>query len=344
MFDSITAKPAALIISHELPERQMLVDKLEEQGFYVFMADNGQVGIEMWAEKMKVIRMVVTDLEMVPIDGLEVIQTIRDQEEVATYIVALTAGAAEFSPVQSFPHEGADAWVQKPLDADKLDALLHSVRMQLRLFDHSDLLAGLAELAAERGGETPGHLQRTKRYCFILANDLRCQCPDLGLTEQQVHDIAEVSVLHDIGKIGLPDGLLTKRGRYSPKEYEIIKDHTIIGGNVLKKLYQRSGSVFVLMGYEIAMSHHEKWSGDGYPRGLQGVDIPLAGRIMAFADVYDALLSRRPYKDPLSLYHAEHAIREGKGSHFDPLVVESYERNREYFVEVHTSFKENDQS
>ncbi|MBU1566457.1 MAG: response regulator [Proteobacteria bacterium] len=339
MFDSITIKPATLIISNESTDRGLLAEKLEEQGFYVLIAENGQVGIEIWAEKMNAIRIVITDLAMVPVDGLEVIKTIRDQQELSTYIVALTAEGVGMQQ-QNLLHDGPDAWMQKPVQVDQLEALLHSAKLQLRLNDCSDLLAGLAELAAERGGETVGHLQRTKRYCFVIADDLCGQCPALGLTERQVQDIAEISVLHDIGKIGLPDGLLTKRGRYSPKEYEIIKDHTIIGGNLLKKLYQRSGSVYILMGHEMAMTHHEKWAGGGYPLGLQGEEIPLAGRIMAFADVYDALLSRRPYKDPLSLYHAEHAIKEGKGSHFDPLVVESYERNRQRFVEIYNDFKD----
>jgi putative two-component system response regulator len=341
MFDSLTIKPAALIISNTPAERQLLADKLNEHGFYTITAESGQAGIEVWAEKMRAIRIVITDLEMMPVDGLEVIKTIRDQEELSTYIVAL-GGEGAGSYQQSLLHGRADAWMQKPIQIDQLEALLHSAKLQLRVYDHSDLLAGLAELAAERGGETAGHLQRTKRYCFLLADDLRRQFPALGLTERQAQEIAEISVLHDIGKIGLPDGLLTKRGRYLPKEYKIIKDHTNLGGNLLKKLYQRSGSLFILLGYEIAMTHHEKWDGSGYPRGLRGEEIPLAGRIMAFADVYDALFSRRPYKDPLSLYHAEHSINEGKGSHFDPLVVESYQRNRQLFVDIHNEFKEMD--
>ena len=339
MFESLTIKPAALIISDTPVERELLVDKLEEHGFHAILADSGQVGVEVWAEKMMAIRIVITDLEMIPVDGLEVIKIIRNQEELSTYIVALgTEGVGSYQ--QSLVHDGADAWMQKPIQIDQLDALLHSAKLQLRVYDHSDLLAGLAELAAERGGETAGHLQRTKRYCFLLADDLRRHFPALGLTEQRVQDLAELSVLHDIGNIGMPDGLLSKRGRYSPKEYEIIKDHTIIGGNFLKKMYQRSGSVFILLGYEMAMTHHEKWDGSGYPRGLRGEEIPLAGRIMAFADVYDALFSRRPYKDPLSLYHAEHSLDEGKSRHFDPLVVESYERNRQLFVDIHNDFKE----
>ncbi|MDK9705725.1 MAG: response regulator [Desulforhopalus sp.] len=342
MLHSIGLKPTALIIAGRTVYQQMLADMFAGQGFHVLFAESGQSGIEIWAEKMKAIRLVVVDLEMAEVDGSEVIKTIRIEENLATYIVALTSQATS-SHSQDIIHGEVDAWIHKPIEIDQLEALLHTAKLRLRLHDVTDLLAGLTELAAERGGETAGHLQRTKRYCYILADDLRRRCPDLGLTMERVGDIAEISVLHDIGKIGLPDGLLTKRGRYTPKEYEIIKDHTTIGGTLLRKMYQQSGSIYILLGYEIAMTHHEKWDGSGYPLGLQGENIPLSGRIMAFADAYDALLSRRPYKDPLSLYHAEHAIKEGTGRHFDPQIVESYQRNRQKFVDIHRDFQEIDQ-
>jgi putative two-component system response regulator len=342
MLHSITIKPTALIVADRAADQQLLEDTFADQGFHVLVADKGQAGIEIWAEKMKAIRFVLVDLGMATVDGLEVIRTIRIEENMATYIVALTDEATSFHP-QDIVYDEVDAWIHKPIKSDQLAALLHTAKLHLRLHDVSDVLAGLTELAAERGGETAGHLQRTKRYCYMLADDLHRHCPALGLTAERVQDVAEISVLHDIGKIGLPDGLLTKRGRYTLKEYEIIKDHTNIGGTLLRKMYQQSGSIYILLGYEIAMTHHEKWDGSGYPLGLQGENIPLPGRIMAFADAYDALLSRRPYKDPLSLYHAEHAIKEGAGRHFDPLIVESYERNRQSFVDIHRDFQEIDQ-
>ncbi len=339
MFDSTTLKPAALIITSMAADRQLLAIKLQEHGFHVLKAKDGEDGIAIWAEQMCIIRLVITDLDMSPVDGLQVAKTIRDQEVLSTYIVVVNSTGQDAAQ-QDVLCEGVDASVDRPIRVDQLDALLHSVILQLRLYDHRDMLAGLVELAAERGGETAGHLQRTKRYCFLLADDLRRNYPELGLTEGQVQDIAEISMLHDIGKIGLPDGLLTKRGRYSAKEFEIIKDHTTIGGKLLMKLYQRSGSVFILLGYEMVMTHHEKWDGSGYPRGLKGEDIPLSGRIMAFADVYDALLSHRPYKDPMTLYHAEYAISEGLGRHFDPRIVAGYGRNRQRFIEINTELQE----
>ncbi len=211
---------------------------------------------------------------------------------------------------------------------------------QLRLEDHYRLVGGLVELAAERAGETGAHLQRTKQYCAVIAEDLRIHHPELGLSEQMVEDIANLSVLHDIGKNSLPDGLLNKRGRLLAEEYETIKQHTTIGGAILKDMYNQTGSVFLLLGHDIAIAHHERWDGFGYPAGQQGEDIPLAGRIMAFADVFDALLSRRPYKDPFSLSYAEVYIKQESGKHFDPMIVESYQRVKHVFMDIHNSIQE----
>jgi putative two-component system response regulator len=311
---------------------------LQRHGFFVLTIDRVDKGLEVWSEKMIAIRLVIVELEMAPIAGEEAIKTIREQEIGETYIVTLTTETIEFQR-QEFFHHLVNAWLCEPIQDDQLEALLHSVKQQLRLNDHNSLITGLTELAAARGGETRGHLQRTRRYCYLLAEDIRKHFPALGLTEQHVQDIADVSIMHDIGKIGLPDGLLTSR-RFLPKEHAIIKDHTIIGGTMFEKLFQQSGSLYLLLAYEVALTHHERWDGAGYPHGLQEEEIPLIGRIMAFADAYDALLTGRPYKDPFSLYLAEREIQEERGKQFDPAVVASYERNREQFYRIHRAFLE----
>ena len=272
-------------------------------------------------------------------NGFDVVKTIRAQETQYTYLMILTTVDDKESLVKGL-RCGADDFVIKPVLSEELQLLIQGAMRMRRLQDTRDLVSGIAELAAERSGETYAHLKRTREYCRLLAVDLAKHHPDLGITSQFIEDIADLSVLHDIGKDGIPDGLLNKRGRCTPREYEIIKDHTTIGGNILKKLYEQPGSIYLLMGYEIAMAHHEKWDGTGYPRGLKGEKIPVAARIAGFADVYDALLSRRPYKDPFSLNHAEVYIFAEKGKHFDPRVVDSYERNREQFLAIHNSIPE----
>ena len=324
MVDTMLGKPGILVIEDEASQRTILKEKLEDQGFWVVSAENGQDGLEIWSAQMELLRIVITDIQMPLVDGFEVIKTIREQEDLFTYIMALTTLEDKEELLKGL-RLGTNDFITKPVMDEELQLRMEGALKLLRLEDHRLLVAGLAEVAAERSGESGAHLKRTKSYCAILANDLRVRVPELGLTSRVVEDIATLSVLHDIGKNGIPDGLLNKRGSISKKEYEIMKDHTVIGGNMLKDLsHQSGGSSFLLLGHEIAVAHHEKWDGSGYPFGLKGEEIPLAARIMALADVYDVMLSRRPYKDPFSLSYAEMYIEENVGSHFDPMVVESY--------------------
>lgn len=339
MPDSVQLKPSVLLIDSDDHQRMSLKQSIEEDGFYVLEAVNGQQGLEVWSENIRVIRIVITALNMTIAGGLEVIKTIRKEEQQYTYIMTLTPDSDKSSFMQCRRY-GADDFVETPVMEEELTLRMQGALRQLRLEDHYTLVGGLVELAAERAGETGVHLQRTKRYCAVIAEDLRLHHPELGLSEQMVEDIANLSVLHDIGKNSLPEGLLNKRGRLLAAEYETIKKHTTLGGAILKDMYNQTGSVFLLLGHDIAMAHHEHWDGSGYPAGLQGEDIPLAGRIMAFADVFDALLSRRPYKDPFSLSYAEVYIAQESGKHFDPMIVESYQRVRHVFLDIHNSIQE----
>lgn len=339
MPDSVLLRPAVLLIKNDSVQRGLLKKAIEDLGFYVLEAENGQVGLGLWSENIKAVRIVITALDMPVADGVEVIKTIRREERQYTYVMVLATDGSKDALMDCLSC-GADDFVNKPIVNGELKLRLQGAMRQLRLEDHCRLVGGFAELAAERAGETGAHLQRTKQYCALLAEDLRVHNPELGLTKQMVEDIANLSVLHDIGKDLLPDELLSKRGRCSAEEYEVIKEHTVIGGNILKELYQQTGSVYLLLGHDIAIAHHERWDGSGYPAGLKGEEIPLAGRIMAFADVFDALLSRRPYKDPFSLSYAEVYMREEKAKHFDPMIVESYDRVKDEIIAVHNSIQE----
>lgn len=338
MFDSLQLKPTVLIIEDEKTQRHLLHNQVEQLGFHVLTAENGRAGIETWSNTPG-IRIIITDLMMPEMDGFEVVKHIREHEEHGyTYIMILTI-ADDTQSLLTGLSLGADEFVKKPILKEELDLRLRGAMRLLRLEDHDVLVFALAQIAATRGGETVTHLQRTKKYCYLLAEDLAKHHPELGLTNQIVHDIANISVLHDIGKINMPTSLLNKKGKYREKERK-AQNHTILGGEVLKKLQEKTGSVFLRMGYDIAIAHHERWDGSGYPAGLKGLDIPLPARIMAFADVYDALLSRRSYKDAYSLDHAEQILLSLKERQFDPLVVDSYQRTREQFIAIHEAYPE----
>ena len=336
MVDGLQLAPAVLVIEDENTQRYMLQRMLERLGFKVFVAENGQEGLAVWAAARDEIRIVITDLTMPAGDGFTVLKEIRRLEKRFTYIMVLTTIDDKDALVECL-RLGADDFVNKPVVGEEVGLRMQGALRLLRLKDYHALVGALVELAAERAGETVAHLQRTRMYCRVIAGDLRQNMPELGLTGQMVEDIAELSVLHDIGKNGLPDGLLNRRGRCSSREYEIIKDHAKIGGEMLKKLYEQNGSAYLLLGHDIAIAHHERWDGAGYPYGLKGDAIPLAARILAFAETYDSLRSRRPYKDPMTLDHTEIHIYGESGKQFDPRIVESYRRNREKFMEIHDS-------
>ncbi|MBF0574004.1 MAG: response regulator [Desulfamplus sp.] len=161
--------------------------------------------------------------------------------------------------------------------------------------------------------DTGSHIQRMSNYSTAIAKRL-------GINPNTVESISYAAPMHDIGKIGIPDRILLKPGKLTPEEWEIMKRHTLIGAKILKG----SKSGFIRLGELIAMTHHEKWDGSGYPLGLQGSKIPMVSRIVALADVFDSLTTKRPYKEPFSLEKSYQIIREGKGSHFDPDVVDAF--------------------
>ena len=182
------------------------------------------------------------------------------------------------------------------------------------------------EIVGKKDFETGNHLVRVSQYSRILAERLAEFRKDV--TPKFIREIEWFAPLHDIGKVGIPDRILLKPGKLTNEEFEIMKKHVIIGEEIIKtldkKLYEVSGRKFFSLAVDIISGHHERWDGKGYPRGLKGEEIPLAGRIVAVADVFDALSTKRPYKEPLSFEDSVEIIRKNSGSHFDPYVVEAF--------------------
>jgi len=196
------------------------------------------------------------------------------------------------------------------------------------LIDKSQTTAilALAKLSEFRDKDTGNHLERMREYSQILAKELSSQDQYKNyITPEYIDDIYLSSILHDIGKVGIPDTVLLKPGKLSVEEFEIMKCHSVFGGDTLLKSEMKTGEQsFLSLGKAIAYNHHEKWDGSGYPYGLKGKDIPLSARIVALADVYDALTSKRCYKSAFGHEKAKNIIMESKGSHFDPEVVDAF--------------------
>ncbi len=187
-------------------------------------------------------------------------------------------------------------------------------------------IVALARLSEKRDNETGRHLERVSRYCEMIALRLRAKGIHAALiTDEFVRDLKRSAPLHDIGKVGIPDSILLKPGKLNASEWEIMKTHPEIGATTLESvILENRNQGFLLMGRDIAWCHHEKWDGSGYPRALAGEEIPLSARILALADVYDALTTVRPYKDAWTHEEAMAWIEDGAGAHFDPRIVQAF--------------------
>lgn len=201
-------------------------------------------------------------------------------------------------------------------------------------------ILGLASLAETRDNETGGHILRTQHYVKALAQQL-ATLPEYRseLTEEVVDLLYKSAPLHDVGKVGIPDSILLKPGKLTDEEFEIMKGHARIGADALQVAEDQLGSnSFLKLAREISLTHHEKWDGSGYPSRLQGKAIPVSGRLMALADVYDALISKRVYKPAFSHEKARDIIVEGRGGHFDPDVVDAFLAIEEQFISIAREF------
>lgn len=206
-------------------------------------------------------------------------------------------------------------------------------------------ILAMASLAETRDSDTGNHIRRTQHYVQVLANQLRNH-PRFGffLTAKNIDMLYKSAPLHDIGKVGIPDRILLKPGRFTPDEFEIMKTHTTLGRDAIAAAERQLGMDVDFLRYakEIAYSHQEKWDGSGYPLGLQGDAIPISARLMAVADVYDALISRRVYKEGMSHERATAIIVEGRGSHFDADIVDAFLELQESFKDIARRFADSD--
>lgn len=187
----------------------------------------------------------------------------------------------------------------------------------------------LSRAAEYRDENTGAHIRRMSEYCETIARRI-------GLDDVDVDMVVYAAPMHDVGKIGIPDRILLKPGKLDPREWEIMKQHTTIGAQILAG----SDAEFIGLAEVIALTHHEKWDGSGYPRGLRKLEIPLAGRIVAVADVFDALTSQRPYKEPFSREESFDIIRQNRGSHFDPEVSDAFFASKEEILSIKERFND----
>ena len=202
----------------------------------------------------------------------------------------------------------------------------------------------LASLAETRDNETGNHIRRTQYYVKALAEELAASGTYSNqLDPDTIELLFKSAPLHDIGKVGIPDSILLKPGKLTDEEFDTMKTHSTLGADAIRiaeDIIGNTDTSFLRFAREISATHHEKWDGNGYPLGLSGEDIPLSGRIMAVADVYDALISKRVYKPAFSHEKSRDIILEGSGSHFDPKIVDAFIRIEDTFQSISASYKD----
>jgi putative two-component system response regulator len=332
----------ALIVDDDELSLEILQDVLVQLGYEVERAHNGKEALSRLRKHS--IHLVVTDWEMPEMNGLELCRAIREEDfDGYVYVIMLTSRDGGQQKIEGL-HGGADAFLVKPLNPKELLVSLKTAERILSLETRDLAMFALAKLSESRDPETGAHIERVQSYARLLAQYLS--------TTERYHDVIDTeftrlifqtSPLHDIGKVGIPDTVLLKPGKLSDDEMAIMRTHASLGAQTLEASLQRFPYVrFLQMARDIALSHHEHWDGRGYPNGLAGEDIPLAARIVALADVYDALTSRRIYRDAMSHAQAKTLILRERGTHFDPDVIDAFLRTESEFVAIHERFKDDE--
>lgn len=363
--------PLVLIVDDSRAVRTFVRELLEQAGYAVIEANDGIAGLEAIATRKPDV--VLLDIEMPNKTGLEVLAELDVTNRLFSVILFTTLSSLD-AIVDGLERGADDYIVKPFKKAEflaRLSAAIRIARNKRLLFEaqmtaertieqmrqmqsilsdqklienkiretseaRNATIFAMAKLAESRDDDTGGHLERVREYCRQLAEDLRSHSPYSDhITAEFIDCIQHAAPLHDIGKVAIPDSILQKPGKLTSEEFEKMKSHTVLGADNLQLVFNTyPGNMFIGMGIEIALYHHERWDGSGYPDGLVGKNIPLSARIMALADVYDALRSDRCYRKGLTHDQVRNIILEGNGKHFDPEVVMAFLRIEGIFARM----------
>ncbi|WP_438431963.1 response regulator [Gorillibacterium sp. sgz500922] len=355
-------KPTILVVD-DVPGNIALLSGLLKPHYRVKVANNGVRALQVAKESPP--DLILLDIMMPVMDGYETCRRLKLENELKEIPVIFLTAKEETQDESKGLEIGAVDYLTKPIRAP---ILLSRVKTHLELKQSRDILKdhnhflemeisrrsqevstiqevtimSMAALAEIRDLDTGNHIQRTKYYLRLLATHLSRQDKYRALLTPEAIDLMVTSApLHDIGKVGIPDYILQKPGKLTAAEYEVMKTHTLLGHEAILRAEKlmNSSDTFLRFAKEIVLYHHERWDGKGYPYGLRGERIPLSARLMAVADVYDALTGKRVYKTAIPHEMAVRMIVEDSGTHFDPEVVRSFVENQRHFLEIHERYK-----
>jgi putative two-component system response regulator len=323
-----------LIVDDDPVSLAKLTKQVSSLGHEVFTATDGREGLKVY--KSTRVNMVLTDWVMPNMDGIALVKEVkRLQGSRYTYVIMITSQSDTDNMVQGIM-AGADDFITKPVIKEELAMRIKAAERVLSFEARDIVIFAMANLAEARDPETGNHLERIRFYSQVLAETIAKREKFFDeITPVFIDNILLTSPLHDIGKVGIPDFVLLKPGRLDEKEFSIMQKHTLIGFEALNNaLIKYPNAEYLRMSAEVALCHHEKYDGSGYPNGLRENAIPLSARIVALADVYDALVSKRVYKSAMPHDTAKYIIIGERGKHFDPEVVDAFVECESKFIEI----------
>jgi putative two-component system response regulator len=362
-----------LIVDDRDDNRDILSTMLQASGLSTVTANSGEQALEIISHQEPDV--VLLDVMMEGIDGVEVLETIRKNSAYQDIPVIMLTGVDDPDLVLHCIRLGAEDYVLKPFRREILMARIQagldkrqvSKTRQLLLKDEisknerltydiaeavfrsvqaqESVIFALASLAEQRDPETGHHLMRIHKYCELICREMRFSTKYAGsINGRAAYDIPSASTLHDIGKVGVPDAVLLKNGKLDPDEFAIMKTHTVLGAETLRRVSEKfPDNQYIRLGCEIAHYHHERWDGNGYPVGLSGEDIPISARIVTLADVYDALRSKRCYKEGFSHEKSLDIMESEAGKAFDPDLFEIFKACAERANDAFEHYSEEEQ-
>lgn len=343
-----------LIVDDQKFNHVFLQDILESE-YLFFDAYSGAEALDVIKEKHDEIDLILLDLQMDGVNGFDVLQYMNNNSYIKRLpVIVMTGDNGENVETKSL-ELGASDFLAKPFNTPVVKQRIRNVislssyqrsleekvseqTEKIRKFNMS-LLDLLGVIVEYRDSETGNHVFRIKKYANILALDLKERYPEYMLTAKEIDNITKASVLHDIGKIAIPDSILLKPGRLTPEEFEIMKTHAAKGGEILERARDMWDEDFFDVAFNIARHHHEKYDGNGYPDKLKGDDIPISAQIVSIADVFDALVSDRVYKKAYTPEVAKEMIIDGQCGIFSPKLLASFEACFDKFKEIAENYK-----
>jgi len=361
-------RPTILVID-DTADNLTLMSELLTDRYSVKLANSGEKALRFLEGALKP-DLIFLDIMMPGVSGYDVIEVLKSRPATKDIPVIFLTAMTSVEDEKRGLEMGAADYVTKPVSPP---IVLARIKTQLEnsaaknfLRDQNAFLEdevtkrthelntiqdvtilAMASLAETRDSDTGYHLRRTQSYVKALAEKLRTH-PRFSkfLTPRTIDLLYKSAPMHDIGKVGIPDSILLKPGRLDPSEFEIMKTHTTLGRDAIEHAEKQLGMKveFLTIAKEIAYSHQEKWDGSGYPTGARGDDIPISARLMALADVYDALISRRVYKDGMTHEQAATIIKAGRGSHFDPDIVDAFLEIQDEFQAIVARFADTEET